>query len=269
VRAQLDILRDNARNAQELAARQADALATASSSVEQLSSALAESGAGAGATTRQAEQARDLTTNSDRAIGEVAAGLDEVAATAASTTERFTGLEHDMVDIRQFSGMIQGIAEQTNLLALNAAIEAARAGEQGRGFAVVADEVRNLAQRTQAATVDIERIIVTLKGSAQEAVDAIGRAEEEMHTSQRGVEDTSGALATITGSMGVVTRMTDQIASRGREQGANAQAISDTVTAIAEVAHQTSRQSAGTQSASQRLADLARELEGLVNQFRV
>ncbi len=238
-RAQLDILRDNARNAQELAARQADALATASSSVEQLSSALAESGAGAGATTRQAEQARDLTTNSDRAIGEVAAGLDEVAATAASTTERFTGLEHDMVDIRQFSGMIQGIAEQTNLLALNAAIEAARAGESGRGFAVVADEVRKLAEQSSDSARKVDELSLRLVSATQAAVDAMATMLDRIRAENGKTSQLRDDVATLRAGADGTARMSSDMSRSLSEQGLASREIARVIERITSVADET------------------------------
>jgi len=239
----------------------ADTLQHLAASVQQVAGDIRQADQAA----RQAnEQARDGALTASTALGAIST-MAELLRGAVVVIRR---LDTDSRDIGQVIHLIREIAEQTNLLALNAAIEAARAGEQGRGFAVVADEVRNLAQRTQAATGDIEGIIINVQTRAQEAVDAIGRAEEQTRTSESCVEDSALALGTIAGSVGVITRMTGQIAARGEEQGQAAQAISERVGAIGEVAHDASAQCHRTQAASHHLARLATELQGLVSQFR-
>jgi methyl-accepting chemotaxis protein len=210
------------------------------------------------------DQAKEGALTASTALGAIST-MAQYLQGAVTVIER---LDTDSRDIGQVINLIREIAEQTNLLALNAAIEAARAGEQGRGFAVVADEVRNLAQRTQAATGDIESIIVKVQHRAKEAVDAIGRAEEQTRTSENSVEDSAASLGTIAGSVGVITRMTGQIAARGEEQSRAAEAISQRVGAIGEVANDASAQCHRTQDASHRLAGMASELQRLVSQFK-
>jgi methyl-accepting chemotaxis protein len=211
------------------------------------------------------DEAKDGARTATSALGAISA-MSEQLEQAVKVIGR---LDTDSRDIGRVIGLIREIAEQTNLLALNAAIEAARAGEQGRGFAVVADEVRTLAQRTQSATEEIETIIVNVQGRAKEAVGAIQSAEQKTESSVQSVEDSAEALATISGSVGVITRMNAQIATNSMNQSHAADNINQKLGEIGSVARQASSNAHDTHTASAQLADLARELESLVNQFRV
>ncbi len=210
-------------------------------------------------------EARDGAATATHALGAISA----MSRQLEQAVQVILRLDTDSRDIGRVIGLIREIAEQTNLLALNAAIEAARAGEQGRGFAVVADEVRTLAQRTQSATEEIETIIVKVQGQAQEAVGAIQTAEQKTASSVKSVEDSAGALTTISGSVGVINRMNAQIAASSGEQSQVAENISRKIGDIGAVAHEAAGHAQDTQDASRQLAGLAEELEALVSQFRV
>ena len=219
----------------------------------------------AAAAARQADgEAKDGAETATNALGAISAMSDQLE-TAVKVIQR---LDTDSRDIGRVIGLIREIAEQTNLLALNAAIEAARAGEQGRGFAVVADEVRTLAQRTQAATEEIETIIIKVQGRAQEAVGAIQTAEEKTNSSVVSVEESAEALATISGSVGVITRMNAQIAANSMGQSQAAESINQKLEDIGAIAREASGLAHDTHGASEQLAGLARELDNLVSRFR-
>jgi len=195
--------------------------------------------------------------------------ISEMSQQLEQAVQVILRLDSDSRDIGRVIGLIREIAEQTNLLALNAAIEAARAGEQGRGFAVVADEVRTLAQRTQSATQEIETIIVKVQGRAKEAVGAIQNAEQKTESSVRSVEDSANALNIISGSVGTITKLNTQIATSSGEQSKVAEGISHKIGNINAVASDAAGEAQNALAACQQLARLADELDKLVEQFRI
>jgi methyl-accepting chemotaxis protein len=209
-------------------------------------------------------QAKDGALVATEALGAIEA-MSQRLKSAVGVIER---LDADSRDIGRVLGIIREIAEQTNLLALNAAIEAARAGEQGRGFAVVADEVRTLAGRTQSATREIEAIIVKVQGAAQQAVDSINEADSRSHESVDHVENTAVALAEISSTVGQITSMTGEIAASAQEQSRVAADISGSVQSISGVARNSASDTQDVKAATDQLADISVELRQMVSQFR-
>ncbi|CAM5539661.1 Methyl-accepting chemotaxis protein OS=Stutzerimonas stutzeri OX=316 GN=CXK95_04840 PE=3 SV=1 [Stutzerimonas stutzeri] len=246
------------------------------SQIEQVATAMNQMSATAQAVATSAEaavgSAQDVNAETVSGRGLVSAqvsGIQRLAEEIAQSVQVINRLADDSAAISQVLDVIKGIAEQTNLLALNAAIEAARAGEQGRGFAVVADEVRNLARRTQQSTEEIEQMIARLQGG-------VGAAVKTMHASHALAEGTVSqsaqveqALEHILGAVGSIVDQSQQIAAAAEQQTAVAHDIDRNIVAINEAGKRTAEGAGHTEQASRELTQLVGQLQQLIGAFRV
>ena len=202
-------------------------------------------------------------------VEQTVAVMGRIASRVTSSAQTVAGLGARSDQIGEIIGTIEDIADQTNLLALNAAIEAARAGEQGRGFAVVADEVRALAERTTRATREIAEMIKAIQTETKGAVDAMEQGVCEVESGTREAAKSGEALREILDLISEVTMQVNQIATAAEQQTATTGEITGNIQQITEVVHDTSRGAHDSAVAAGRLAGLAGDLRRLVGQFRL
>ena len=195
--------------------------------------------------------------------------LNQLSATVGNAATVITTLNTESEKIGQVLSVIQGIAAQTNLLALNAAIEAARAGEAGRGFAVVADEVRTLATNTHQATESIRLMMASLQTSAKEAVDAMGISQTQAMHSVTNATAAGGVLAEIKQAVGSIVDMNTQISAATEQQTVVAEDISQNITEFSHSISEVSRSAKESAEASESLAVLAARISQQAALFRV
>lgn len=243
-----------------------DQVATAINEMNTTVHDVARNAVSAAEATRDAEdssvQGKGVVTSTIDAIGQLAAEVEQGAAVIHE-------LKLESENIGTVLDVIKSIAEQTNLLALNAAIEAARAGEQGRGFAVVADEVRTLAGRTQQSTQEIEEMIGRLQSGANKAVQVMDTGKEKTTIGVEKAAAAGEALQSITTAVDRINDMNTQIASAAEEQSAVTEEINRNIVNITQIAESTTTGADQTAQASEDLARLAEQLKMLISKFSV
>ncbi|WP_440131200.1 methyl-accepting chemotaxis protein [Pseudomonas fluorescens] len=211
------------------------------------------------------QQARE----GDKVVGEAIAQIERLALEVGHSTAAMGDLKRESDKIGSVLDVIKSVAQQTNLLALNAAIEAARAGEAGRGFAVVADEVRSLALRTQKSTEEIEELIIGLQTGTQQVATIMDNSRSLTDSSVELTRRAGGLLANITRTVSAIQSMNQQIAAAAEQQSAVAEEINRSVLNVRDVSEQTSAASEETAASSVELARLGTHLQMLVARFRV
>ena len=211
------------------------------------------------------QQARE----GDKVVGEAIAQIERLAREVGNSTEAMGELKRESDKIGSVLDVIKSVAQQTNLLALNAAIEAARAGEAGRGFAVVADEVRSLAQRTQKSTEEIEELIVGLQNGTQQVATIMDNSRNLTDSSVELTRRAGTSLESITRTVSTIQAMNQQIAAAAEQQSAVAEEINRSVLNVRDVSDQTSAASEETAASSVELARLGTHLQMLVGRFKV
>lgn len=219
-------------------------------------------------TAESAEHAQQEAQNGRQVVTQTIDRIRELAQKVEQGTEAMQLLQQDSNEVGEVMQVISAIAEQTNLLALNAAIEAARAGEQGRGFAVVADEVRTLAQRTQQSTETIRTIIERLQNQATRAAELMVESEEYAQTTIGETTAADSALDSIVQSVSSITEMSSQIATAAEEQSQVAAEMDTSITSITGIAEKTSTDAAETVSATAEIHEQMDKLRSLISHFR-
>jgi methyl-accepting chemotaxis protein len=238
-------------------------------SVEEMTVSINTVASSAGDAQSMAERAGEVSNEGGQIIERTAAEMGAIAQTVAQASNVIQALGSDSQQISSVVQVIKEVADQTNLLALNAAIEAARAGEQGRGFAVVADEVRKLAERTAQSTGDISAMIGKIQVSAKEAVDEMGRVVKQVESGKALAQNAGERMAEIREEAGKVSNAVTEISNALKEQSQASQDIAKHVESIAQMTDENSAAAEETASGAQRLNQLADDVSSTLAKFKV
>jgi methyl-accepting chemotaxis protein len=248
---------------------QAERAALVAASSEEMSQTVVEVARSANGISQSATQTAKTAREGEAIVGRAVTEVREIAATVNGSAELIQSLGERSHQIGEIVGVINDIADQTNLLALNAAIEAARAGEQGRGFAVVADEVRKLAERTAHATAEISTMIKAIQNEVGKAVGAMSEATGKVDSGVRLSNEAGQALHNIVKSVDDLQLMVQQIASAADEMSATSDQISKDIESIAQLSKESSANSDQTAASSREMTRLSANLQDLIGDFHL
>jgi methyl-accepting chemotaxis protein len=249
--------------------QQQDETEQITTAMSQMSTTVREVSLNIGNTSTAASEANDEAENGRMMVKKAVQGVHRLGDQIERNAEVISEVERDSKNIYAVLEVIQSVAEQTNLLALNAAIEAARAGEQGRGFAVVADEVRTLAGRTQESTTEINQMIDNLQHNSVNAVKAMEESRQHAKCVVEQAENADSALNAISEAVSQIDQMSSQIATAAEEQSTVTDEISRNIEHINTMATQNATGSQQTSAAGEELSRMASSLQKLVGEFRL
>jgi len=264
--AEMNSIADNTRHITSDQQHQIDQVATA---INEMTATVQEVARNTSEAAEAAIKADEEADNGREIVNQTLQSIKSLETTVSNATNVISTLDQDSQNIGTVLDVIKGIAEQTNLLALNAAIEAARAGEQGRGFAVVADEVRTLASRTQESTQEIEDTIAKLQAGANNAVQAMTEGQDQTALTVKKTTEVSQSLSSIAQAVGIIKDMNQQVATAGEEQSAVSNEINQNIARISELAFNSSEGAEKTAQSSSEMAGLGQQLHAQTQFFKV